>query len=196
MKPSFSDQPFSTGQVAAMCRVDARTVLRWIKRGQIKAFQLPGRGDHRIERSELIAFLQAHSMPIPVDLGAPVQRVLIVDDDENMARAIQRGLRGLDIETKLAFNGFHAGTLIERWRPQLITLDLSMPGIGGTQVLGMLRADTSYQHTRVLLVSGQSWERLEEAILIGADGMLRKPFENEQLVAAVSKLLDLRAQAG
>ncbi len=188
--------PLSTGQVAEHCRVDPRTVLRWIKRGQLPAFQLPGRGDHRVEVADLLVFLRTHGMPVPIELADDLHRILVVDDDEPMARAVVRSLRPLEAEMDVALNGFQAGTMIERWRPHLITLDLSMPGIGGMQVLGMLRSDESFRNTRVIVISALAKEHRAQALSLGADEVFEKPFDNAELARAAAGLLRRVALAG
>lgn len=59
------NQSLTTGEVASFCDVNFRTVIRWIKRGHLKAYQLPGRGDNRIVIKDFLQFLVEHSMPIP-----------------------------------------------------------------------------------------------------------------------------------
>ena len=53
----------TTGEVARFCGVNFRTVLRWIERGQLVAYRLPGRGDHRIKMDDFLAFM-AERLPI------------------------------------------------------------------------------------------------------------------------------------
>lgn len=58
----------TTGEIAQHCGVNARTVIRWIKRGYLNAYQLPGRGDNRVAVEDFVNFLKAHDMPIPEGL--------------------------------------------------------------------------------------------------------------------------------
>lgn len=58
----------TTGEAARFCGVNFRTVIRWIKRGHLRAYQLPGRGDNRIETKEFLAFLARNEMPVPEEL--------------------------------------------------------------------------------------------------------------------------------
>ena len=58
----------TTGEIAQYCGVNFRTVIRWIKRGYLNAFQLPGRGDNRVEIGDFMAFLEKHNIPIPEEL--------------------------------------------------------------------------------------------------------------------------------
>jgi len=99
----------TTGEIAEYCGVNFRTVIRWIKRGQLKAYQLPGRGDNRIELHDFVAFLNNYKMPMPDDLQQDQpRRVLVVDDDLSSSQAIERTLCRAGFETEIAMDGFSA----------------------------------------------------------------------------------------
>lgn len=177
------------------CGVSFRTVIRWIERGDLAAYRLPGRGDYRIALSDLQEFTRRHGLPEPVaaaGASAPSNRVLIVDDDALMARAIQRVLRPAGYDTLIATDGFQAGSLLHSFAPSLMTLDLQMPGLDGFGVLRFLRDSAPRPDLRVLVVSGESGQRLREARDLGAHETLAKPFDNEQLLATVRRLLASR----
>jgi len=181
---------FTTGEVAAYCGVSFRTVIRWIKRGQLLAYQLPGRGDNRVRAADLVDFMRNHGMPLPADLAPPSRPVLVVDDDEAMAASISRVLRRAGFDTEVATDGFAAGAMAEALTPAVIVLDLAMPGLGGPEVLKRVRALDSLRHTRILIVSAMPWPELEAALLAGADAALAKPFDTEDLLSKVRCLAD------
>lgn len=58
----------TTGEVARYCGVNFRTVIRWIERGHLEAYKLPGRGDNRIPRTTFLRFLEQNHMPVPDEL--------------------------------------------------------------------------------------------------------------------------------
>jgi CheY-like chemotaxis protein len=178
----------TTGDIAKMCGVNFRTVIRWIQRGHLKAFQLPGRGDNRVLIRDFIDFLNANDMPIPEELQPQAHKVLIVEDDERMAQAISRALKRKGFETKIAHDGFEAGTMAVSYNPAVMTLDLRMPGIGGIEVLEKIRSDPEMVGLKVLVVSAMPQQELDEARAAGADDVLEKPFKNKDLVERVGKL--------
>jgi excisionase family DNA binding protein len=174
------------------CGVSFRTVIRWIERGDLPAYRLPGRGDYRIALADLRDFARRHGLPEPVvasEAPACSNRILIVDDEPSMARAIQRVLRPAGFETLVTADGFQAGSMLHSFAPALMTLDLQMPGLDGFGVLRFLRDSKPRPQLRVLVVSGESEQRLREARELGADETLAKPFINEQLLATVQALL-------
>ncbi len=178
----------TTGQIAKHCGVNFRTVIRWIERGLLKAYQLPGRGDNRVEVEDFLVFLRENNMPVPVEFQSS-PRILVVDDDVKMARAIRRVLLTGGYTVDIAESGFDAGVKIASDPPALITLDLNMPGISGVDVLRILR-ETQGPGIRVLVVSGASPQELKEAVGAGANAVLEKPFQNDELLTAVRRLME------
>ena len=183
-------QPLTTGQVAKYCGVNFRTVIRWIERGQLKAFKLPGRGDNRIVVPHFLEFLRTHDMPVPPDLAAIPDRALVVDHDLLMARTIARALKRQGFETRTAEDSFSAGVQLGTFAPGVVTLDVQMPGINGLEVLRSIRTMDQFKDTRVLVVSALPQAQLDDARDAGADDALSKPFTGEQLAQKLLALVD------
>ena len=182
----------TTGQIAGYCGVNFRTVIRWIERGHLKAYKLPGRGDNRVPLQEFLGFLRTHGIPIPgefQDRSSP--RVLVVDDDASAASAIRRVLRRAGLDTMIASDGFVAGALLESFSPDLMTLDLMMPGVHGMEVLRFVRGADHLKHTKIVVVSAMPGEELVRALEAGADDVLQKPFDNRELLVKVCGLVGM-----
>lgn len=77
----------TTGEVARYCHVNFRTVIRWIERGAIESYKLPGRGDNRIQTRTLVEFLRTNGMPIHDDLLA--SKILIYTEPENLNETLK-----------------------------------------------------------------------------------------------------------
>jgi excisionase family DNA binding protein len=178
----------TTSKVAQQCGVSQRTVIRWIERGELDAYKLPGRGDHRILASELDRFLEAYGMPPLQPLQEQPCRVLIIEDEPVTAHMIEHALTGAGYETLVARDGFVAGAKLHTFKPSIITLDLLMPGIDGLEVLRLLRQAPPPFPLKVLIVSGDASERLTAALGLGAQGVVRKPFSKAELLDAVERL--------
>lgn len=189
----MSEAVFTTGDIAKLIGVNFRTVIRWIDRGELDGYRLPGRGDHRVTRSSLLAFIHKHGMPVPSELSDSESRksVLVVDDEPNMAKAIARVFKrdGWDVHT--AFDGFQAGALLMEHKPQLMTLDLRMPGMDGFKVLEFTRQHLDAEHLKILVISAQPQADLKKALVLGANLAIEKPFENQQLLQQAKDLLNL-----
>ena len=124
--------------------------------------------------------------------GTRPLRILVVDDDPAMVGAITAlvGTEGHQVIT--AYDGLTAVKRFREERPDLVLLDLAMPGPDGFTVIGQLRASGNVP---VLVVSGESAEAAKvKALGIGADDYLVKPFGKQELlarIAAVMRRVDL-----
>ncbi|NRP16140.1 response regulator [Marinobacterium sp. xm-a-152] len=185
----------STGEIAKLCDVNLRTVIRWIERGALKGFKLPGRGNNRVRVEDFLAFLVEHEIPIPAELQEDSRKVLVVDDEPAIARALQRVLRKHGLVAEVAADGFQAGTKLMKDRPILVTLDLSMPGLSGYDVLSFVRETPEIASTKILVISALGSEALQKAIDLGADAILNKPFDNHELVDVINKLVGTPVKA-
>lgn len=180
----------TTGEAAKYCGVNFRTVIRWIERGKLKAYKLPGRGDHRIQVDDFVAFMRDNKMPVPEELAGKSRTVLVIEDQPEMASAIRRVLKRAGYDVEVAQDGFVAGAVLSRMKPSLITLDLKMPGIDGYQVLSYIREHEEHAHAKVLVISAETQEGLDRALKAGANDILPKPFDNEDLLAKVQALIE------
>jgi len=186
----MENRVLTTGEISKFCGVHLRTVIRWIERGHLKAYQLPGRGDNRVRVPDFLNFLRENHMPVPGELLASQRRVLIAEDDANMAATIQRVLRQAGFETQIASDGLRAGLLLETFKPAVMTLDLSMPGLSGFDVLRFIRETPSQAGTRILVISALPKVERQKALDLGADDTLAKPFDNHVLMEKVEALME------
>jgi two-component system KDP operon response regulator KdpE len=116
-----------------------------------------------------------------------MNRILVVDDEEQILRALRRALaaRGYDVVT--AVDGEDAMVEVERAMPELVVLDLNLPGIDGIEVCRRIRA---WSRVPILILSVREDEAGKvEALDLGADDYLTKPFGVEELLARVRALL-------
>ncbi|GLR71218.1 response regulator [Agaribacter marinus] len=182
---------FTSGEIAKFCGVTLRTVIRWIDSGKLKGYKLPGRGNNRVLQTDLLQFLNEHNMPIPSSLKnkeAPV--VLIVDDELSMAKAIQRLARKAGLRSVIAENGFQAGMLLNEHKPDLMTLDLSMPGLNGFEVIKHTRANATFDQLKIVVISALPEDKLSEAKTLGANYAFPKPFEPHTLLGLFESILE------
>ncbi len=114
-------------------------------------------------------------------------RILVVDDEPQILRALGTNLKARGYEVDLAATGETALTLAARHHPDLIILDLGLPGIGGIEVLEGLRGWTSVP---VIVLSVREAERDKVAALdAGADDYVTKPFGMDELLARLRAAL-------
>lgn len=181
---------YTTAEVANLCGVDRRTVLRWAKSGAIESRLTQG-GHHRIS-ARAAHHLAANSSPTvtPPQASRSRPRFLLVDDDRSHSRAFGRMLRHLlpSAEIRSAPDGFAGGVLAERLRPDILFLDLVMPGLDGLAVARGIHADPALQGVRMILVSGATPPTDAELEEAGVAGRLRKPVDVDELRRVLQEL--------
>jgi len=187
---NFNKRNLTTGDIAKLCGVNFRTVIRWIQRGHLKAFQLPGRGDNRVQVPDFIEFLNQNNMPIPIELQPSGKRVLIVEGDLKIAGTIDRALRKAGFETQLASDGFSAGALASSFNPSVMTIDVGMKGIDGAQAIRLVRGDARIGLAKIIAVTSASTskKKAEELLAAGADKVLHRPLRGADLIQVVTDL--------
>jgi excisionase family DNA binding protein len=179
----------TTGDIAKYCDVNLRTVIRWINKGSLKAYKLPGRGNNRVQIQDFLLFLNENNMPVPDDLKSAKRDVLIVDDEPAYAKAIKRVLSKAGFECSIANGGFQAGLMLNANQPTLMTLDLSMPGVDGFEVLTFARQQESVAQTKIIVISALDKPSLQKALDLGADAVISKPFQNEDLLKVIDDVI-------
>jgi len=120
-------------------------------------------------------------------VGAGLRRILVVDDDPMVATTVQRVLRPEGYEVEVALGGAAALEQARANRPDLVVLDLMMPGIDGLEVCRQLRADRNLPILMLTARSGTA-DRVR-GLDLGADDYLIKPFAYAELLARVRALL-------
>ena len=118
---------------------------------------------------------------------AEKQRILIVDDDYNIAELISLYLTKECFETKIVGDGEEALRVFPEFQPNLILLDLMLPGIDGYQVCRELRS-TSQVPISLLSAKGEIFDKVL-GLELGADDYMIKPFDSKELVARVKAVL-------
>jgi len=121
------------------------------------------------------------------------QKVLIVDDEPRNIRIITEILEDM-VEMKTARSGEETLEVLQNYRPDLVLLDIMMPGIDGYEVCRRIREQPRMALTKIILVSGKAM--LDERLLgysAGADDYMTKPFVPEELLAKAKVFLRLTA---
>ena len=118
------------------------------------------------------------------------RRVLLIEDEANIAEAIRFILSRDGCEVQVQADGHAALAAVATFGPDLVVLDLMLPGKSGLEILAALRADPATQALPVLMLTakGQGRDR-EAAERAGVSAFMTKPFANAEVRAAVRNLL-------
>jgi response regulator RpfG family c-di-GMP phosphodiesterase len=115
-------------------------------------------------------------------------RVLLVDDDANLRTLLRTTFEVFDIQVAEAETGAAALHAVKAFEPDVVVLDVSMPGISGLEVCRRLRADPANDGLGIVLLTGSEGGTQEASDEVGADAFLRKPFSPLELLAAVERV--------
>ena len=121
------------------------------------------------------------------------KRILIVDDDENIAELISLYLLKECFDTEIVLNGEDALEAFKTYKPHLILLDIMLPGMDGYDVCREIRKDSNVPIV-MLSAKGEVFDKVL-GLKIGADDYMVKPFDSNELVARVQAILRRAAQS-
>lgn len=189
--PPPDQQVFTTGEVARICNVTIRTVIRWIDRGELEAYRIPGRRDRRVQRSDLIAFLKKHGLPLGPLAAQARRRILVVDDEPEVLEAVRPVLAGIeDVEVHTARNGYEAGTKTVALKPDVLLIDYNLGDVTGLDVARTIRENPELHGIRIVCMSGFLEPDEMKALLDrGIDDFVTKPLDLEALREKIERHL-------
>ena len=196
----MSKSVFTTFETAKICHVSPLSIINWVNAGRLPAFRTPG-GHRRIRRDDLIRFMKDNGIPLPDELqeGSGKSRVLIVDDDAAIRDLLAEHFkeRTPSYDVSVAADGFEAGRLVATYRPDVVVLDLRMPGLDGFQICRTIKAAPESSGTTVIAMTGFYSPEIEARILeCGALRCFAKPVDPETLAASIDAVFEARASKG
>jgi len=182
------EKTYTTFDISEMLDVYSSTVARWIDNGSLKAYVTPG-GHRRVRKRDLLNFLQLHNMPLPLNLRKEKTRILVVEDEKVLLGNIEKFFKkNNEYEVFTATDGFKAGQSVIDNEPDIVILDIMLPGVDGFDICRSIKERNS--KIKVLIMSGYNIDEFRDEIKqCGAGGFIAKPFELEELSRAIKKLL-------
>jgi len=182
----FDKDVFTTGEVAKICNVAARTVSKWFDSGQLQGYRIPGSKDRRIPVANLMQFMKTHGIPLD-GLMSGSTRVLICDSDASVCEALGKVLGDeTNYEVKTCCDQFSLGIECERFRPHVLLVDLSLPSFDANNFMNAVREMDDLTGMRVVAMCGGLTDGQTASMgRFGFDGSLRKPFTVRQVIESV-----------
>jgi excisionase family DNA binding protein len=182
--PPASDW-LTLGQAARYLGVAQSTIRKWSDSGRLPAFYTPG-GHRRFRRGDLDSFLGSSRGAA----GAARPLILIVDDDAGLREYLRANLEIDGYLVREAENAEDGLAALDEEPPDLILLDVMMPGMSGWEMLQRVQEKHGVGAIPVIMFSGKVDESdVTSAAERGADAFIGKPFDPEQLLASTKQVL-------
>lgn len=194
-------------EMAEKADVLVSTIRYYTDIGLIKA-AMTTEGGHRLyeetptmDRLNKIKQLVAKGLTLPeiqtqIDEIVATKKILVVDDEPDIVEFIHDLVKDtISCKVESAGDGFTAGRLLHVFSPDLVILDLLLPGVDGFQVCKMIREGEETKNAKILAVTGYDSADIRDKILqSGADDYLGKPLDYHQTLDKICKLLGVKAK--
>ena len=119
------------------------------------------------------------------------KEILIVEDEPGVVVAIQFLMEQQGYNVLVAERGEDALDLIYKYKPNLVLLDIMLPGISGWEVCEIVRLNPDYRDVKIVFLTARGDEaEIARGLALGADAYITKPFSNDQLIARVNAILE------
>ncbi|MDH3508929.1 MAG: excisionase family DNA-binding protein [Gammaproteobacteria bacterium] len=192
-----SNEVLGTQEAARRLGVSVRTVQLWVENGTLDAWKTPG-GHRRVLRSSVEAALRSRDQATRPDDNEPL-RVLIVEDDLAMQGyyvALFEVLRP-DAELTMAADGFEGLVELGKVAPQLMLVDVDMPGMDGITMLGRIVQKDIGDGVTIAVVTGLTKDQLEQRGGVPASiPVYPKPLSVERLKDLLERAVPAVAERG
>jgi len=185
---------FSSGDVAKVCDVNPRTVIRWIEAGKLNAFKLPGRGNNRVKHSDLLDFLQENQIPIPNELAIEQEKLcFIVSKEKHLIRHAQRIARNSGFVTEVYQFGMDAGIEVASSKPAVIVIDNQTARVSAFSLMDVIKNRLDYMPYVIIFDenshNGVATERGSRIY------HMAKPIDNYALAMVLESIIDTEKEA-
>jgi len=121
----------------------------------------------------------------------PETRILIADDESRIVETLKTFLEKVSTEYHVtgATSGFEAGKLLQTFKPDVVILDLIMPGMDGFEVCRQIKSDPQTRDVKIIAMTGYTTDdNIERIKKEGADTVFLKPFDYQELLKEIARL--------
>lgn len=184
---------YTVPEAATICSVGRTTMWRWVKSGEVTVSKTLG-GRFLISKEHLENFILAKGLyPVGQKISSS-SKVLLVDDNPDIRELLAPLISQEGYQVEVAESGFEAGAKLMAFEPDLVILDIVMPGIDGFAICKQLKGDPRTANVRILAITGYDTDEHRDGILAaGADGYLPKPLDPSTLLQHMEHLLTYKA---
>ena len=183
----------TTGEVAKLLHITRVSVYRWVKSQKIKAYRVP-KGRYCIPKKDFMEFLKSSGMEKLIEdisISSKTTKILIVDDEPKIVETLKAFLEKANSNYHIVgtTSGFEAGRLVQSFIPDIIILDIVMPGVDGFEVCSKIKSDPLTKNIKVIAITGYvTKENMEKIKKEKVSAVFTKPFDYCELLKKIGEL--------
>lgn len=178
--------PKECGKIAGVFQT---TVIYWIKHKGLKAHRSPG-GHYKVSKQDLLKFLDAHDI-YNVDRTKKEKYKVFLIDDEQTTLEVLTHLLAPEYDVHTSINSESIVEKVKKVSPDLILLDINLPGKDGFDILNELKSDLQTRGLPIVFISGLTDEEtVARGLSTTAEDYIKKPFLLEEVRLRVKKIID------
>lgn len=184
----------SVKQVAEYLEVSKQAVDKWIIAGELKVYRLPS-GRIKILRSDFLEYIKTHNLYLDKEFfNVDPGKIVVIDDDESIHNLFQKFFKEInsELEVKYAVDGISGLLILGASKPDIVILDIEMPGMNGIELCKKILADNSLTGINIVVISGYLSKYEDELKKMGLETFIEKPFIikdlNDKLLPLLNQL--------
>lgn len=179
----MTERVYTTVDLAKVCKVSLRTVIRWVDEGKLISFRTPG-GHRRVREADLLKFLDHYQIPFSIRPGSETKKILVVEEKRMLEGLIKQILRRSSDthEIFVARDLYETGIKIGLLQPDLVLLGAIPKGREIIKFCRSLRKIPEVKNTKIVVLGGSvTGDKMQELISLGVHAVIDKPYTSEDL---------------
>lgn len=190
---------YSALEAAKLCGVVNQTAINWIKNNHLKAFKTPG-GQFRVYPEDLRDFMIKRNIQIPAELrlacGESIiesDTILIVDDDKALNSVLAKFIGGKidSLTVYQAFDGFEAGSLMAEKHPEILIIDLDLPGVDGFDLCRRISEAERLGKPEIIVITALEDDDAESKVKkFGVNYFMKKPLDLPKIYETIKRIIE------
>jgi len=187
----MSERVYTTVDLAKVCKVSLRTVIRWVDEGKLTSFRTPG-GHRRVREEDLLKFLDHYQIPFSVKPEGERKKILVVEQKRLLEGLLKQILRRSSDthEVLVARDLYESAIKIGLARPDLVLLGTIPKGQEIVKFCRSLRRIPEAKATKIIVLSDRiSADRMQELLSLGVQAVIDKPYTLDDLRPYLLKML-------
>ena len=187
----MTERVYTTVDLAKVCKVSLRTVIRWVDEGKLTSFRTPG-GHRRVREEDLLKFLDRYQIPFSIKPSAETRRILVVEERRLLEGLLKQILRRSSDthEIFVARDLYESAVKIGLLRPDLVLVGAVSRGQQIVSFCRSLRAIPEAKDTKIVVLGSRLADvKREELLSLGVQAVIEKPYTIEDLRPHLLRML-------